>query len=114
MIASLSSYLRDLPNVTVDGRADLRDQRLPAVIHGCYSTLSYQGTVGRLGSLPIVPCVVIRHDGHIFVYTAGGSALILVCGEEMNERQKESFEIVSKHLRSLGAIQGSSPFMRVL
>ena len=102
----LPDYFVDDPGATIDRRARMVGGELSNAIT-IELQPSYSAALLNVSSSSVYPSAIIREDGHIFVMSAGGSALIWVCGEP-NSKQLEATERVYRVLRSMGAPFGFS------
>lgn len=104
--ANLIGYLGNENGFTVDRRARLIGTHSPNAT-SIEIIPSYRDAMLRLSSAQIYPCAIVREDGQTFIMSAGGSALIWVCGEP-NTKQLEATEKIYRTLRSMGAVFGFS------
>lgn len=102
--ATLVSWFADDPTATIDRRAHLRDKFAPAVAIG-RAVESYGAALNLPSKIDVVPCAIILENGHVLVYSCGGSGVIWVCSTDgtMNTVQEEKFALLVSVLTQLGA-----------
>lgn len=92
-----------LENVTVDGRAHLRDKFLPEGVTAVRVS-SFRDALQAVSLVREFPVLIIKENGSAVLMSSGGSGQIWVCtNEEPNDAQMALIDKTRSVFASLGA-----------